>query len=139
MTDSPTDPTKDDSKVDYGAASEGFAEDEELFENDHIQTIQIDSQTSTTRVSILIERANGATERRAASIELRNLVESDLGDEVFDESTGELDYNALSEELQYRINALIDFSARGDLTDDCEYGDERESESDPLRRERGRD
>lgn len=62
-----------------------------------------------------------------------------MRDEVYDESTGELDYSELPEELQDRVNALIDFSARSDLADDCEDGDEGESDSDPLRRERGRD
>lgn len=114
MTDSPTDSTKDDSKVDYGAASEGFAEDEEFFENAQIQTIRIDSQTSTTRVSILIERSNGATGTRTASVELNNLVEYDVRDEFYDESTGMLYYNELSEDIQERVNALIDFSARPD-------------------------
>lgn len=113
MEDSPTDPTKD-SKIGYGATSEGFAEEEEFFENAQIQTIQIASQTSTTRISVLIERANGATGTRTASVELNNLVEYDVRDEFYDESTGMLYYSELSDDIQERVDALIDFSARPD-------------------------
>ena len=113
MKDSPTDPTKD-SKIGYGATSEGFDKDEELFENAQIQTIRIDSQTSTTRVSILIEWSNGATSTKTASVELNNLVEDDVKDEFYYESTGMLYYSELSEDIQERVDALIDFSARPD-------------------------
>lgn len=135
MKDSPTDQTKDG----YTAVPEGFAEDKELFENNHIQTIQIGSQTSTTQVSVLIERANGISATRTASIELNNLVEYNVRDELYDESTGELDYSELSEELQDRVSALLDFSVVGEPADDSVDPDGEESDSDLLQRETGLD
>lgn len=135
MKDSFPDPTKDDSKVDYGATSEGFAEDEELFENTQIRIIRIDSQTSTTRVSILIERTNGATGTTTASVELKNLAEYDVRDKYYTESTGMLYYSELSEEIQERVKALLDYPIRSELGDITEDEDEGESGSDLLRRE----
>lgn len=134
MKDSPTDPTKD-SKIGYGATSEGFAEYEESFENTQIRIIRIDSQTSTTRVSILIERTNGTTGTTTASVELKNLVEYDVRDKYYTESTGMLYYSELSEEIQERVKALLDYPIRSEFADISKDEHEGESDSDLLRRE----
>lgn len=99
---------------DTDAVPSGFDEEREMLNSTQIDTIWVESRISATRVSISIERENGATGTSTASIEILNLLKYDADDDVFDESSGEIRYQELSDETQKRLDAQMDFAYHPD-------------------------
>lgn len=89
----------------------GFKEDARALKNSQIKSIRLGNRLSASIISIHVVRGN---HRRgtAASVELRNLAEHDMGEDVYDAEEEKIDYQALSSELRERVDALIEHSVR---------------------------
>ena len=98
-----TNPNNDDAS--------GFKDNAEALRKSQIKSIKLGDQLSASMIRITIVR--GEHQRGTpASRELRNLAEHDMGDDVYDEETGVIDYQSLSPELRERTDALIEHSLR---------------------------
>jgi len=118
----------------------GFKDDAEALRKLHIKFIRLGDQISASMMRITIVR--GEHQRGTpASRELQNLAEHDMGDDVYDEETGVIDYQSLSPELRERTDALIEHSLRPSEyfgRDNEGDGSDMEESDVELRRRHGR-
>ena len=89
----------------------GFKEDARALKNSQIKSIRLGNRLSASIISIHVVRGNYRRET-AASVELRNLVEHDMSEDMYDAEEEKIDYQALSSELRERVDALIEHSVR---------------------------
>ena len=118
----------------------GFEEDAQILKNSQIKFIRLGNRLSASIISIHVVRGNHRRET-AASVELRNLVEHDMGEDMYDAEEEKIDYQALSSELRERVDALIEHSLRPSEyfgRDNEGDGSDMEESDVELRRRHGR-